>query len=238
MDKSGIRILYVEDDETLSYLTRDNLELIGYKVTHVNNGRDALSIFKENNFDLCIVDIVLPVMDGYTLTEEIRKINKEIPVLFLTARLLDEDRIKGFKTGADDYITKPFSIKELALRIDVFFKRRKIISNNSPDILSIGKSQFDYLNLVLTCNSQEINLTQREGELLRYFISNKNKVLKREDILKDVWGDDDYFLGRSLDVFVSRLRKIVKEDSAIVFENIHGVGFRLKEVLHKILPQS
>jgi DNA-binding response OmpR family regulator len=230
MDKAGIRILYVEDDETLSYLTRDNLELIGYSVTHVGNGLDALAIFKENNFDLCIIDIMLPAMDGYTLTEEIRKINKEIPILFLTARLLDEDRIKGFKTGADDYITKPFSIKELSLRIEVFFKRRKIFEDNTSGVISISNSRFDYSNLVIHCNSKEINLTQREGELLKYFISNKNKVLKRDEILKDIWGDDDYFLGRSLDVFVSRLRKMVKDDPGIVFENIHGVGFRLKEI--------
>ncbi len=224
---SDKHILYVEDDETLAFVTKDNLENHGYKVTHYGNGMDALVGFKRYSFDLCVLDIMLPQMDGFTLAEKIRKEDEQIPILFLSAKSMNEDRIKGFKIGGDDYITKPFSIEELILKIEVFLKRNLINKEEELSFYSIGKYEFHYDALTLVYNDNSRSLTQREADLLQYFARNQNKILKRPDILITVWGEDDYFLGRSLDVFISRLRKYLKDDSDIEIENIHGVGFRL-----------
>lgn len=224
---SDKHILYVEDDETLAFVTKDNLENHGYKVTHYGNGIDALAGFKRYSFDLCVLDIMLPQMDGFTLAEKIRKEDEQIPILFLSAKSMNEDRIKGFKIGGDDYITKPFSIEELILKIEVFLKRNLINKEEELSFYSIGKYEFHYDALTLVYNDNSRSLTQREADLLQYFARNQNKILKRPDILITVWGEDDYFLGRSLDVFISRLRKYLKDDSDTEIENIHGVGFRL-----------
>ncbi len=221
-------LLYVEDDESLSFVTRDNLELQGYQITHCDNGATALEIIKNNTFDLCILDVMLPEIDGFTIAEEIRKNNNEVPIIFLTAKSLKEDKIHGLKLGGDDYITKPFSIEELILKIEVFLKRSKI---NIPQELAsydVGMFNLDYPNLALNQNGTSKSLTQKEADLLKYLIENKNAVIKRSAILKSIWGEDDYFLGRSLDVFISRLRKYLKADETVKIENIHGVGFRLK----------
>lgn len=222
------RLLYVEDDETLSFVTGDNLVLNGYDVAHFENGESALKAFEKEGFDLCLLDVMLPQMDGFTLAKEIRKMDSEIPILFLTAKSLKEDRIQGFQLGGDDYITKPFSIEELILKIEVFLKR-KHISTQVPSTMNIGKFTFEYKNLRLTGLGKEENLTQKEGDLLKMLIEHKENILKRGEILKKLWGTDDYFLGRSMDVFISRLRKYLKADNQIKIENIHGVGFRLTE---------
>lgn len=225
------RILYVEDDETLSFITKDHLELKGYEVQHCIDGVQALEEFKTGEYDICVLDVMLPKMDGFTLASEIRKRDRDIPILFLTAKSLKDDRLEGLRLGGDDYITKPFSIEELILRIEVFLKRSKVHSEIPSRRYTLGKYTFDYSNLTLSEGTQVSNLTEREAELLKYFVENANRVIKRSDILLSVWGEDDYFLGRSLDVFVSRLRKYLKADERINIENVHGVGFRF------ILPE-
>lgn len=223
------RILYVEDDETLNFITRDHLELQGYEVSQCTDGQEALRLFKEGDYDLCVLDVMLPELDGFELAREIRKRDKAVPILFVTAKSLKEDRIEGLKLGADDYITKPFSMEELLLRIEVFLRRRNLTSQHQGEVLHIGECTLDYPNLTLAVNGEEHTLTQREADLLRLFARHKNQVLKRSDILLQVWGEDDYFLGRSLDVFISRLRKYLKPDKGVTLENVHGVGFKLKE---------
>jgi len=169
---------------------------------------------------------MLPEMDGYTLAEKIRAKNKEIPIIFLTAKSLKEDRIKGLQIGADDYITKPFSIEELILKIEVFLKRKYIHNEKQASKKNIGKYVFDHENLMLTIGETEKSLTQKEGDLLQLFTEYEDKIVKRNVILERLWGENDYFHGRSMDVFISRLRKYLKEDPTIKIENVHGVGFR------------
>lgn len=220
-------LLYVEDDETLSFVTRDNLELQGYHITHCLDGHQALHSLQNAQFDLCILDVMLPEMDGFTLAREIRKTDRDIPILFLTAKSLKEDRIEGLKLGADDYITKPFSIEELMLKIEIFLRRSKVHLAEPPALLRIGSYTFDYANLTLTGTGAPKRLTQKEADLLRFLATNRNQVVKRSEILEQIWGEDDYFLGRSLDVFISRLRKYLSQDARLRIENIHGVGFCL-----------
>jgi len=191
------------------------------------NGKQGLDLFKDNTYDICIFDVMLPEMDGFALAKLIRTVDTEIPIIFLTAKSQKENKIEGLTLGADDYITKPFSIEELLLRIKVFLKRNKITNKEESDLLSVGSFRFDYANLKLMSDETAKNLTQKEGDLLSLLISNKNNIIKRSAILEKLWGQDDYFLGRSMDVFISRLRKYLKADSSIKLENIHGVGFRL-----------
>ena len=219
-------IFYVEDDQSLSFVTRDNLELQGYQITHCADGAAALEIIKKEQFDLYILDVMLPKVDGFTLAKAIRKFNTEVPILFLSAKSMKEDKIHGLRLGADDYITKPFSIEELILKIEIFLRRSKLNHISSPIEYKFGKYHFDYANLKLTIEASSKQLTQKEADLLRLFLDNKNQVMKRSFILEKIWGRDDYFLGRSLDVFISRLRKYLKEDITLKIENIHGVGFR------------
>ncbi|MEO8235092.1 MAG: response regulator transcription factor [Flavobacterium sp.] len=223
---ANFRILYTEDDETLAFLTKDNLEQSNYTITHCNDGQIALETFKNNVFDICILDIMMPKIDGFELAAAIRKVNYDIPIIFLSAKTLKEDRIKGLKLGADDYLTKPFSIEELLLKIKIFLKRSQKKSFEKKDIYTVGKYQFDTKNYVISTSSEKIKLTERESELLKLFLDHKNVVLKREEILKILWGDDNYFMGRSLDVFISRLRKILANENGITIENLHGIGFR------------
>ncbi|MCB0520286.1 MAG: response regulator transcription factor [Lewinellaceae bacterium] len=221
-------LLYVEDDESLGFVTRDNLELQGYRITHCMDGKSALEIVQTEKFDLCILDVMLPEIDGFSVAEEIRKFDTEIPIIFLTAKSLKEDKIKGLRLGGDDYITKPFSIEELILKIEVFLRRRNISSPEPASKYKLGCYEFDYPNLTLTCNGSSETLTQREADLLKVFLDQPNQVIKRSEILEKLWGEDDYFMGRSLDVFISRLRKYLKNDENLKIENIHGVGFRFK----------
>jgi two-component system, OmpR family, response regulator VicR len=221
-------LLYVEDDESLSFVTRDNLELQGYRITYCDTGKQAMEVIKQNDFDLCILDVMLPDFDGFTIAEEIRKFNTQVPILFLTAKSMKEDRIRGLKLGADDYITKPFSIEELLLKIEIFLRRSKVTSPSVPTYLTVGNYLLDHKNLTLKFADQAKNLTQKEADLMKMFIENKNEVIKRSFILESLWGEDDYFLGRSLDVFISRLRKYLSQDPRIKIENIHSVGFKMK----------
>ena len=219
------KILYAEDDETLAFLTKDNLEQ-NYEVTHCSDGEMALETFRNDSFDVCIFDIMMPKMDGFELAEAVRKLNSDVPILFLSAKTLKEDRIKGLRIGADDYLVKPFSIEELLLKIEIFLKRTNkntVVENKN---YAVGKYQFDSKNFLVFNADEKITLTQRESDLLKFFIENKNVVLKREQILKSLWGEDDYFMGRSLDVFISRLRKILANEAGISIENLHGIGFR------------
>lgn len=221
------KLLYVEDDLTLSFVTRDNLELYGYSIDFCENGEEAYNLFCNNHYDLCILDVMLPKMDGFELAAKIRKRNADVPIIFLTARSTKEDKIFGLRLGADDYITKPFSIEELALKVNVFLKRSGQHNHHQHSGLHIGKFVFDPENYQLSLGDQTRHLTQRETELLKIFRENSNSILRREDLLLKLWGDDHYFAGRSLDVFVSRLRKYLKDDPDIQIENIHNVGFRL-----------
>jgi DNA-binding response OmpR family regulator len=220
------KILYTEDDETLAFLTKDNLEQNNYEVIHCSDGKLGLETFKKENFDICIFDIMMPKMDGFELATEIRKVNTDIPIIFLSAKTLKEDRIKGLRLGADDYLVKPFSIEELLLKIEIFLKRSQKNIPTEKSVYEIGKYQFDTNNFILFNENEKISLTQREAELLKLFLDNKNSVLKREQILTSLWGTDDYFMGRSLDVFISRLRKILINEKGISIENLHGIGFR------------
>lgn len=220
------KILYTEDDETLAFLTKDNLEQNNYEVIHCADGKSGLESFRNQHFDICIFDIMMPKMDGFELAEEIRKTDTDVPIIFLSAKTLKEDRIKGLRLGADDYLVKPFSIEELMLKIEVFLKRSQKNSKVEKSIYEIGKYQFDTKNFILFNADEKIGLTQREAELLKLFLDNKNSVLKREQILTALWGTDDYFMGRSLDVFISRLRKILANEKGISIENLHGIGFR------------
>lgn len=219
------KILYAEDDETLAFLTKDNLEQNGYEVFHCADGNACLEVFNAQDFDLCLLDIMMPKRDGFELAADIRLADPDIPIIFLSAKTLKEDRIKGLRLGADDYLVKPFSIEELVLKIEVFLKRSQKVSQ-APTTYAVGKFLFDSGNYTLASNGEKITLTQRESELLKLFLDNKNIVMKREEILKKLWGDDDYFMGRSLDVFISRLRKLLANEEGIAIENLHGIGFR------------
>lgn len=219
-------ILYVEDDSSLSFVIKDNLEENGYTVVHCTDGESAWQQFMKHTFDLCLLDVMLPKKDGFALATQIRKKNALIPIIMLTAKNMDEDKIHGFKTGVDDYITKPFNMQELLLRMEVFLKRTKIDANAFPSEVTIGSIVFHYEELELQTLEGIIQLTQKEADLLKYFCLHVNQTLKREDILLSVWGKDDYFLGRSMDVFITKLRKHLKADPATEIQTIHGKGFK------------
>lgn len=223
-------ILLVEDDINLAFVVHDNLEQAGYKVSHAKDGEQALELWQAEHVDLCIFDVMLPKKDGFALAQEIRQLDAMVPILFLTARGQKEDRLHGFRIGGDDYLTKPFSIEELLLRIDVFLRRSTSITISMPGerLVQLGKYTFEPANLSLVTGSVNRKLTQREAEVLLYLADHLNQICSREAILLAIWGDDDYFLGRSLDVFVSRLRKFLADDPEVVLENVHSVGFRLK----------
>ena len=223
------RILYVEDDLTLSFVTRDNLELRGYSVDYCEDGITALGKMDAQMYDICILDVMLPKMDGFTLARKIRSFNEEIPIIFLTARSTHEDKIFGLQQGGDDYITKPFSIEELVLKIEIFLKRSRIQPKHDTksEIIRFSRFIFSPENLRLTSGDVHQDLTHREAVLLTYLLANRGKALKREDILNEVWGNDHFFSSRSMDVFISRLRKLLKSDPAVKIESIHNVGYRL-----------
>lgn len=226
MEKDKPKILLVEDDQSLGLVIRDFLILSGYNCLLIDDGISAWNIFQSTPFDLCILDVMLPRMDGFSIAEKIRNINANVPILFLTSKQSKEDKIIGFKTGADDYITKPFNIEELVLRIEVFLKRsRKELYNEK--IFRIGLYTFDYENLLLQNGNNKYTLSQREADILHLFCINPGGIIKRDDLLNTIWGTDDYFKGRSLDVFISKLRKYLKGDPKIEIQNLYSIGFRL-----------
>ncbi|HMS29719.1 MAG TPA: response regulator transcription factor [Saprospiraceae bacterium] len=221
------RILYAEDDETLSFITKDHLELQGYEIRHCGDGKKTLDEFNADQFDLVILDVMLPGMDGFSIAEAIRKKNQQIPIIFLTAKSQKDDRIQGLKLGGDDYLTKPFSIEELILKIEIFLRRSRVFEMPTTEVEQmVGIYKYIPQEYQLILNDKVRILTQRESELLSYLLKNKNKVIKRSSILETLWGEDDYFMGRSLDVFISRLRKYLGEDPSIKIDNIHGIGFK------------
>jgi len=223
------KILLVEDDPSLGFVVKDNLENADFSVTLSTEGKSALQTFIRESFNLCILDIMLPQKDGFTLAKDIRKINETVPIIFLTAKSMIQDKAKGFKAGGDDYITKPFEMEELLLRIKAVLKRNNG-AGAEPDeknVFKIGEFDFDYKNLQLTADEKSKTLTKKEAELLKLLCVNENQIVERDMALNIVWGDDDYFLGRSMDVFIVRLRKYLKADPYIEIQNIRGVGFRL-----------
>ena len=227
---SKVKILYVEDDPYLRYVTRDNLENKGYQVIFSTDGEEGWKAFQQEKPDLCILDVMLPKMDGFNLAKMIRKTNTDVPIIFLTARSLKDDKIEGLTIGGDDYITKPYSIEELVLKIEIFLKRSQVFKNTKNDLddFSLGNYDFKSDTLELVHPDKTIRMTQKEAELIHYFHTFQNRILKRDEILNTIWGDDDYFKGRSLDVFISRLRKYLSLDKKIVIENIHSIGFQMK----------
>jgi DNA-binding response OmpR family regulator len=218
------KIFYVEDDTNLSFVVKDCLTTSGHEVEHFNDGEVAFKNFGKGAYDIALLDVMLPNVDGFTIAKKIRSKNPHIPIIFISAKVQLEDRLEGLSIGGDDYLIKPFDIKELLMKVGIFLKRRK--TNEDEKIISaysFAGFELDAKNLTLTYQQNEIRLTQRECDILAFFLNNQNKLCRREEILIEIWGQDDYFLGRSLDVFLSRIRKYL----AINLENIPRVGFRL-----------
>jgi len=221
------KILLVEDDVNLGFVVADQLKSEGYDVTIASDGQEGFQRFNSGNYHLCIFDVMMPKKDGFSLAEDVRKVNKTIPILFLTAKTMTEDKVKGFYVGADDYLTKPFSAAELKVRVKALLKRVDISVQEEEDELKIGKYTYDILNYKLTGPGFEKKLTKKESQVLKMLAKLENQVVHRELILNAVWGKDDYFVGRSLDVFITKLRKYFANDPNVGIENIHGIGFKL-----------
>jgi DNA-binding response OmpR family regulator len=224
MDKE--KILLVEDDVNFGFVLKSYLEMNNFDITLVSDGKDAIPTFTKGDFDLCVLDVMLPNVDGFTIAKEIRKINKEMPIIFLTAKSLKEDIMAGFKVGADDYLTKPFDSDVLLLKIKAIL-RRKDTKQTIEDKVKIGQYEFDIKLRSLSSPSVSYRLTPREADLLKELILSKNTVLDRNEALKKIWGDDNYFNARSMDVYITKLRKYFKDDDSIQINNIHGSGFIL-----------
>lgn len=226
------KILLVEDDPNLSFVIQDYLEMLDYSTTVCKDGEEGLTEFTKNSYDLVILDVMMPKKDGFSVAEDIRKFDDLTPIMFLTAKSLKEDRIKGFMVGCDDYISKPFSTEELSLRIKAILKRCSAVSaailSEVPQSFILGDYTFDQSNMLLIHKNKSQSLTRKEVALLKLLCVNKDKLLTREIALKSIWGDDDYFIGRSMDVFISKLRKHLKEDPRIAITNVHGTGFKLE----------
>lgn len=221
------KIMLVEDDPNLGQILKEYLELKGYKLYLYRDGQQGLENFSKGKYDLCLLDVMMPKMDGFELGEEIRKIDENIPMIYLTAKSMKEDTIKGFKIGADDYVTKPFSMEELLLRIRAIFKRtsQTTLINEGP--IELGKFTFDPTRRTLAIDEKESSLTTKENELLKMLVAYQNKVLTRTLALKHIWGDDSYFNARSMDVYITKLRKYLKEDETVQIITVHGEGFKL-----------
>ncbi len=224
-----VKILLVEDDTSLGFVIADQLRSDGYSVSLCTDGSDGFRRFNSEDFHLCIFDVMMPKKDGFSLARDVRKINETIPILFLTAKSMMEDKVEGFKSGGDDYLTKPFSVEELQLRLSALLKRVNIVKKTEDEpIIFIGTYTFDKLNFKLSHERFDKILTNKEAQILKILCKFKNQVVPRDIILNAVWGQDDYFVGRSLDVFITKLRKYFKEDEQITISNIHGIGFKLE----------
>jgi DNA-binding response OmpR family regulator len=224
-----IKILLVEDDTSLGFIISDHLKSEGYHVTLCSDGAEGFKRFNEEVFHLCIFDVMMPKKDGFSLAKDVRVIDKSIPILFLTAKAMTEDKIEGFKSGGDDYLTKPFSVEELQLRLTALLKRVNIHKEVEDElIIAISDFQFDTVNFTLKHPNFEKTLTKKEAHILKILCKFMNQVVPRELVLNAVWGQDDYFVGRSLDVFITKLRKYFADDQAIHIQNVHGIGFKLE----------
>jgi DNA-binding response OmpR family regulator len=221
------RVLLAEDDTDLGNILAQYLGMQGFDVCLTRDGQEAWETFQDKPFDICVLDVMMPKMDGFELAVKIKNKNPNMPFLFLTAKSLKEDRIKGLKIGADDYICKPFDVDELVLRVNNILKRTSVVLEENT---TIGQYEFSFEELVLKGPEDSHKLTMKEGMLLRYFLEHQNKLVKREDILVELWGENDYFLGRSMDVFVSRLRKYLQKEKSVAIDTVRGTGyiFRIK----------
>jgi len=232
MKNNDKNILLVEDDINFGAILTDFLKLHSYNVTLAKNGIEGLEKFKKNSFGLCILDVMLPFKDGFTLAKEIRDLNKDVPLFFLTAKTLKDDVLKGYKLGADDYLTKPFDSDILLLKIKSIFKRKKITSSESN-----SKFLYEFANFTLNSklrilkynDDKDVKLSPKENELLKLLLNYKNDLMPRELALIKIWNDDNYFTSRSMDVYIAKIRKYLQKDDKLEIENIHGEGFRLKE---------
>ncbi len=227
MNEIKHRILLAEDDENLGSLLQEYLQAKNYETDWVNNGEKAFRHFEQYHYDICLLDVMMPVKDGFTLASEIRILNSEIPIIFLTAKSMKEDVIEGFSLGADDYITKPFSMEELLFRIEAILRRTKGSRGGDTQTWEIASFTFDAKKQVLTGTGTEQKLTTKESELLKLLCNNMNQVLERNFALKAIWIDDNYFNARSMDVYITKLRKYLKADSNVQIINVHGKGYKL-----------
>jgi DNA-binding response OmpR family regulator len=228
MEKKNMRILLAEDDKNLGTVLKAYLDAKHYDCSLCVNGKEALEAFKQNEYDFVILDVMMPIMDGFTVAKQIRETNTEVPVLFLTAKSLQEDVMQGFNVGGDDYLTKPFNMEELLARIEAILRRSQ--ANKTPkhvDFYQIGRYRFDVTRHLLNIDGKDQKLTSKEAALLELLCANKNQTLDRSEALKKIWFDDSYFNARSMDVYVTKLRKYLKGDPEIEILNVHGVGFKL-----------
>jgi DNA-binding response OmpR family regulator len=223
----GIKILVAEDDPNLGTILRAYLNQKGYTVFLAVDGAMAIDFFKQEEIDVCVLDIMMPVKDGFTVAKEIRRMDKRVPILFLSAKTMEADKLKGFEIGADDYITKPFSMEELLARINATLRRSYDDTKPENNIFVIGNYTFDYNRQQLSINGVDQKLTSKESELLRMFCINFNQLIDRVTTLQKIWKDDSYFAARSMDVYITKLRKYLKQDPSIQIVNVHGVGFKL-----------
>jgi DNA-binding response OmpR family regulator len=221
-----MKVLLAEDDRDFGNILAQYVTINGFDVNLARDGKEAWESFKKVKPDICVLDVMMPEMDGFTLGEKIKEAEPNVPLIFLTAKSQKEDIVRGLKIGADDYITKPFDPAVLILRINNILKR---VYSSSTDVYRISDTVLKFNTLELVCGNTTEKLTLKEAQLLKYFIINKNKMLAREDILTEIWGEDDYFLGRSMDVFISRLRKYISEDKNIDIRTVRGTGFILEE---------
>ncbi|MGC9341585.1 MAG: response regulator transcription factor [Bacteroidales bacterium] len=221
------RILLAEDDENLGSLLQEYLHAKNYETDWLTNGEKAFKAFEKNHYDICILDVMMPVKDGFTLASEIRMLDKEMPIIFLTAKSMKDDVLEGFSIGADDYITKPFSMEELIFRIEAILRRTRGSGENNENFYTIGDYKFDTQKQILTINDQSQKLTTKETDLLRLLCNNMNRVLERNFALKAIWIDDNYFNARSMDVYITKLRKYLKSDPKVQIINVHGKGYKL-----------
>jgi len=230
MSKEKVNILLAEDDRNLGNLLREYLEAKGYNTKLAINGKEAYDFFSKQNFDLCLLDVMMPVKDGFTLAREIRSADNNIPIVFLTAKSMKEDTITGFSAGADDYITKPFSMEELLLRITAILRRVKsqTLKQAEQNEFKIGKYKFNYTERALEIKGKIETLTTKEADLLKLMCINSNDIVDRNFALRSVWQNDSYFSARSMDVYISKLRKYLSEDPKVEILNIHGRGFKLR----------
>jgi len=226
MYNQAIKILLAEDDINLGILLQEYLVSEGFEITLCKDGEQALKAFEKYTFDICLLDVMMPKLDGFTLAKEIRLKNKKTPIIFITAKSLKEDKIKGYGLEADDYICKPFDEEELVWKIKALIRRIQENKNEkTSEIILIGAYSFDFKNQTLTFDNQAKRITEKESQILNYLYKHRNQIIKRELMLKELWGENDYFLGRSLDVFLTKIRKYLHEDPQLKIENIFGVGF-------------
>lgn len=222
------RVLLLEDDPNLGFILQEHLQMQGFDVVLCVNGEEGLNVYRSGQFELCLVDVMMPKLDGFAFARRVRERDEETPLIFLTAKSLKEDKIEGFKIGCDDYLTKPFSMEELMLRITAVLRRSRSANKAVvPETFEIGKFTFDHKRQILAKDAVQFKLTPKEADLLRLLCIHKNQTLEREVALREIWGDESYFSGRSMDVFISKLRKYLREDDSIEIMGIHGKGFRL-----------